>query len=140
MTQRKDDRLSRIVFWLAVTTGIVLCLIGVRFLVDPRSAAFFFGIHKQNPGFSPHAAIGLRDIWLGLLLVIFAFLRDWRAVTIWLALATLVCFSDALIALGSSGRAASVAFHAVSGVFCAAVAWIAWSLARVDGHVGPPGS
>ena len=138
MAQRKDDRVNRVVLWLAIATGVVLSLIGVRFLIDPRPAAFFFGINKQNPGFALHAAIGLRDVWLGLLLVIFAFLRDWRAVTLWLGLATLVCLSDALIALMSSGRGWSIAFHAISGVFCAALAWMAWSAARNDSPRRPP--
>ena len=138
MRERRDDRASRVVIWAALATGIVLCLIGVRFLVDPRSAAFFFGIDKQNPGFAPHAAIGLRDLWLGLLLIVFAFLRDWRAIALWLGFATLVCFSDAVIALGSSGRAWAVAFHAISGVFCAVLAWVAWSRAGLQQPGGRP--
>ena len=134
MAQRKDDRAGRVVLWLAIATGVVLCLIGIRFLADPRSAAFFFGIDKQNPGFAPHAAIGLRDLWLGLLLVAFAFLRDWRAIALWLGFAAIVCFSDAVIAATSSGRGSAVAFHTVSGVFCAALGWMAWSRAGI----GPP--
>lgn len=130
MAQGEGGRDGRIVFWLAVATGVVLCLIGLRFLLDPRTAGFFFGIDKQSPGFAPHSAIALRDLWLGLLLVVFAFLRDWRAVAIWLGLATLVCFGDAAIAATSSGRWWSVAFHVSSGLFCGGLSWVASRLAR----------
>ena len=129
MAQREKEQVAGVVFWLAIATGVVLTLIGVRFLVSPGPAAFFFGIDKQSPGFAPHAAIGLRDLWLGLLLVAFAVLRDWRAVALWLGLATLVCFGDSLIAATSSGRWWAVVFHAGSGVFCAVVGWTAWRLA-----------
>ena len=122
--------MGEVVFWLAIATGVVLSLIGVRFLIAPEAAATFFGIDRRNPGFAPHAAIALRDVWLGLLVVAFAVLRDWRAVALWLGLATLVCFGDAMIAATSSGRWVSVAFHSSSGLFCGALATAAWRLAR----------
>lgn len=127
---RKNGQPTKLVFWLAITTGVVLSLIGVRFLLQPESAASFFGIDRRNPGLAPHAAIALRDLWLGLLLVAFAVLRDWRAVALWLGLATLVCFGDAFIAGLSSGRPLSIAFHSGSGLFCGILATLAWRLSR----------
>jgi len=127
---RKTGPHTKVVFWLAIATGVVLSLIGVRFLLQPESAASFFGIDPRNPGFAPHAAIALRDLWLGLLLVAFTVLRDWRAVALWLGLATLVCFGDAAIAASSSGRALSIAFHSGSGLFCGILAPLAWRLSR----------
>lgn len=126
MRQHSRAKAEVIVVGLALAIGVVLCLIGLRFLLAPRGAAGFFGIDPRNPGFAPHAAIGLRDLWLGALLAVFALLRDWRAAAVWLALASLVCFGDALIAWGSSGRWVSVAFHAGSGLFCAGLAAAAW--------------
>ncbi|MCL4767255.1 MAG: DUF4267 domain-containing protein [Hyphomicrobiaceae bacterium] len=130
MAQRGGQRLVDAVFWLAIATGVVLSLIGIRFLLQPEPAATFFGIDRRDPGFAPHAAIALRDLWLGLLVVAFAMLRDWCAVALWLGMATLVCFGDALIAATSSGRWVSVAFHSGSGLFCGALASMAWRLAR----------
>ena len=129
MAQRGRERLKGAVYWLAIATGVVLSLIGLRFLLAPEAAATFFGIDRRNPGFAPHAAIALRDLWLGLLLVAFALLRDWRAVALWLGLATLVCFGDAAIAATSSGWWVSVAFHTGSGLFCGVLATAAWRTA-----------
>ena len=130
MAQRRERWRRDILFWLAIATGAVLSLIGVRFLLQPESAATFFGIDRRDPGFAPHAAIALRDLWLGLLVIVFAVLRDWRAVALWLVLATLVCFGDAGIAATSSGRWVSVAFHSGSGLFCAGLAAFASRQAR----------
>lgn len=130
MVQRGEQRLRGALFWLTIATGVVLSLIGVRFLLQPEPAATFFGIDRRDPGFAPHAAIALRDLWLGVLVIAFAVLRDWRAVALWLALATLVCFGDAGIAATSSGRWVSVAFHSGSGLFCAALAALAWRMAH----------
>ncbi len=130
MAQRGERRLTDVLFWLAIATGVVLSLIGIRFLLQPEPAATFFGIDRRDPGFAPHAAIALRDLWLGLLVIAFAVLRDWRAVALWLGLATLVCFGDAIIAATSSGRWISVAFHSGSGLFCGIVATLAWRLSR----------
>lgn len=130
VAQRGQQRLGHAVLWLALAAGIVLALIGLRFLLQPEPAATFFGIDRRAPGFAPHAAIALRDLWLGLLVVAFAVLADWRAVALWLGLATLVCFGDALIAATSSGRWVSVAFHVGSGLFCGCLAAGAWRLAR----------
>ena len=129
MGQRGREQLKSAVLWLSIATGIVLVLIGVRFLLMPEAAATFFGIDRRSPGFAPHAAIALRDFRLGLLLIVFAVLRDWRAVALWLALGTLVCFGDAVIAATSGGRWVSVLFHASSGLFCGLLATAAWRLA-----------
>jgi hypothetical protein len=117
---------QKIVYWLALATGAVLILIGLRFLLQPEQAATFFGIDRRMPGYALHAAVALRDLWLGFLLVAFVVLKERRALALWLGLATLVCFSDALIAAGSSGRWLPVGFHAASGVFCAVLAAAAW--------------
>ena len=130
MAQRREQRLRDVLFWLAIATGFVLSLIGIRFLLQPEPAATFFGIDRHYPGFAPHAAIALRDLWLGLLVIAFAVLRDWRAVGLWLGLATMVCFGDAIIAATSSGWWISVAFHSGSGLFCAGLAALAWRVSR----------
>lgn len=115
---------------LSVAGGVALCVIGLRFLVVPEAAASFFGINKQSPGFAPHAAIALRDLWLGTLLIVFALRRDWSGVGFWFGLGSLVCFGDAAIAASSSGRWGSIAFHVVSGLACLAIAAVVWAQAR----------
>ena len=42
--------------------------------------------------------IGLRNVWLGLLAIAFAALREWRALALWFTFGAIVCFADASIA------------------------------------------
>lgn len=108
--------------WLGVFAGLLLTLIGVRFMLVPRTAANNFGLAKDATGFELHYVVALRDVWLGLLAVAFAALREWRALALWLALGALVCFADAVVVANATGKPLAIAFHAGSGVFCALLA------------------
>ena len=67
------------------------------------------------------------------LVAAFAMLREWRALAVWFALGTIVCFADATIAATSTGRLPQVAFHASCGVACIALAAASWRLWRRSG-------
>lgn len=108
--------------WLAIAAGVLLTLIGIRFLIVPRTAANNFGLAREITGYPLHHMVGLRDIWLGALAIALAALREWRALLWWFALGAVVCFADAGIAGASSGKALAVGFHLLSGVFCAVLA------------------
>jgi hypothetical protein len=106
--------------------GALLTVIGIRYLVSPEAAARTFGVPARPAGYALHYIIGLRNIWLGLLAVAFAWLRDWQALALWFAMGTLVCFADAAIALAWSGVGPQAAFHVGSGMVCAALAVVLW--------------
>lgn len=118
--------------WLAALTGLVLLIIGVRFVAVPASATFTFGIGEVPPLGALAAIVGLRDIWLAALAIALAWLGEWRALSLWLGLAVLVCFGDAWIVMRNGGAAAAIAFHAISGVFCAGLAWACRAQAKGD--------
>jgi len=108
--------------------GFLLSLIAIRYLVVPEAAALSFGLPKRPTGHELYYIVGLRNLWLGLLALAFAMLRQWRALALWFALAAPVCFADAAIAAGANGLTWAVAFHGACGVVCAALALV---LARV---------
>jgi Domain of unknown function (DUF4267) len=107
---------------LAALAGVILTVIGIRFLLWPEAAAKLFGIEPRPQGLQLHHIVGLRDLWLGLLAVGLVYLREWRALGLWFALGTFVCFGDAAIVWLSAGKPAAIAFHLCSGVFCAGMA------------------
>lgn len=116
-------------YWLlglAVACGVVLLVIGIRFLVVPRQAARFFGIDNPSGPLDMHLVVSLRDLWLAALLIGLALLREWRALAMCLGLGAVVCLGDAAIVARSSGRVAAIAFHLASGIYCGAIAWAAW--------------
>lgn len=110
---------NRLVIALCVAAGLLLTIIGIRFMIVPRTAALNFGLAKEIKGYELHHVVGLRDIWLGGLAIALAVWRQWRALFWWFALGALVCFADAAIAGLSSGKPAQIAFHVGSGLFCA---------------------
>lgn len=51
--------------WLSMAAGLLLAVIGVRFMIVPRTAANNFGLAKEIVGYELHHMVGLRDLWLG---------------------------------------------------------------------------
>ena len=114
------------VVWLGVFVGAVLMLIGVRFLVVPDGAAATFGLGGAANGPYLHYVIGLRDLWLGALAVVFSLFRDWRALFLWLVMGAMVCFSDAMLVTSFGGPKEALWFHGGAGVLSLGLAFGAW--------------
>lgn len=110
--------------------GVLLTVIGIRFFITPESAARTFGVPGRPEGYELYYVIGLRNVWLGLLAVAFAAMREWRALALWFALGAIVCFADGSIAASSTGRVPQVAFHFACGVACVGLAAGCWRLGR----------
>jgi hypothetical protein len=115
---------------LCLLGGTLLTVIGIRYFLVPQSAARTFGVPGRPAGFELHYIIGLRNIWLGLLAVAFAALREWRALALWFVAAVVVCFADGLIAATSTGGIPQAAFHFGCGIASATLAALCWHVAR----------
>ena len=123
---RSSHRINLMFRALGLIAGAAMLVIGLRFLIAPEQAAKFFGVGTMPTGHQLHHAVGLRDLWVGGLAIAFALTRQWLALTLWFTAAALVCFGDAVIVLLSGGRPSSVAFHAISGLLCGAIATAIW--------------
>jgi Domain of unknown function (DUF4267) len=119
-------RAERYLLGVCFLGGVLLTVIGVRYLLLPEQAARTFGLPARPAGHELHTIIGLRNVWLGLLAIGFAALRQWRALALWFALGALVCFADATIVAGTRGPLSSFAFHVGSGLFCLALLPAVW--------------
>ena len=106
--QAKPSRAERWVIGLTSAAGIALLVIGIRFIAVPDQAARFFGLSKPPRPDDLHVIVGLRDLWLALLLIGLAACRQWLALAIGLGLGALVCFADAFVVVRSSGRGGAV--------------------------------
>jgi|GEM_PF-601831 len=115
---------------LCLLGGVLLAVIGARYLLSPRGAMATFGIASPPAGFELPAIVGLRNLWLGLLAVGLAALSEWRALALWLGLGTLVCLADAGIAAASSGKLPQIAFHLASGAACLVLSLLLLRAAR----------
>jgi hypothetical protein len=117
---------ERTLLVISVLGGALLTFIGVRYLLVPEAAARAFGIPKRPLGHELYSIIGIRNVWLGLLAIGFALLRQWRALALWFASGALVCFADATIATRALGELPQVAFHAGCGLICLVLAPVTW--------------
>lgn len=123
-------KLGRTVAVIGVLGGALLFGIGVRYLVVPEAATLSFGVGKRPQAYELYYIIGIRNLWLGALAIGFALLREWRALALWFAIGSLVCFADAGIAASSVGRLSHIAFHTGCGLACCGLAGLAWGLHR----------
>jgi uncharacterized protein DUF4267 len=123
-------RKQRLIVVFGIIGGVLLTLIGIRYFLVPEGAARTFGVPGRPAGYELHYIIGLRNVWLGLLAVAFAALREWRALALWFALGAIVCFADGSIAASSTGRLPQVAFHIGCGLACVGLAAGCWRLGR----------
>ena len=126
---RKLTRAERWVLTLGLIGGALLTVIGIRYFITPEGAARTFGVTARPAGYEFHYIIGLRNVWLGLLAVALAALREWRALALWFGLGAFVCFADAAIAASSTGRLPQIAFHVGCGLACVGLAAGSWRLA-----------
>ena len=111
---------------MTIAVGVVLALIGIRFWLTPGPAERTFGLLRGSEPAALPQVVALRDLWLGLLVVALAWLREWRAVALWLMLGAFVCIGDAGIVIAAGGNGWATIFHAASGMVCAVLAFTAW--------------
>lgn len=111
---------------ISVAGGLLLAVLGARYLVMPESAARTFGLPGKPDGLELHYVVGLRNLWLGALAVGLTLLGQWRGLALWFAVGMLVCWADAAIAAGAGARWPALAFHIGSGAACAALAATVW--------------
>lgn len=126
--QATDRKLHRPLRWLGLGAGLLLLVIGIRFIAYPTAAQRTFGLPRQLAGTELHAIIGLRDIWLAGLALAFAGLRQWKALALWLLMGAAVCAADGFIVLKAGGKPWALAFHWSCGIVCLLAGARCWRL------------
>ena len=101
MTGLAAEFKARRVIGLSLIAGAILTIIGIRFWLFPYQATMTFGLDPDNPGIGYEQMISLRDIWLGLLAIAFAALKEWRALAHWFAFGALLSIAASSSAVTS---------------------------------------
>jgi hypothetical protein len=57
-------RSERWIIAICIAGGVLLAVIGVRYLLVPEQAARTFGVPGRPAGYELHYIIGLRNLWL----------------------------------------------------------------------------
>jgi hypothetical protein len=130
MLSDKERRARWLLLNICLLGGALLTFIGIRYFLVPHAAARTFGVPGRPTGFELHYILGLRNVWLGLLAVVLALMREWRALALWFTGAMVVCFADATIAARSVGGLPQIAFHTSCGFASVILAILCWRTAR----------
>ena len=107
-------------FWMTLLVAAAIVFIGVRFMIDPTAGADGFGIPITAANDLAYGKIkGIRDIFSGLVLVPFLFLKMRRAAAIALTAAIIIPATDFLIVLTTnvSGDIQHLLIHGLTVVF-----------------------
>ncbi len=111
-------------FWMTVTLGAAIILIGIRFLVAPLAGAEGYGVPVEAGSRTAYLwAKGIRDIVSGLVGLAFL-LAGWRKpLGVYILLVTLVPAADLIAVLRfGDGSALAPAIHGGTVVFMLALA------------------
>lgn len=91
-------------FWLALIIALGIIFIGIRFIIAPQTGAAGFGISFTNINDAVYGQIkGVRDIFSGVLLLPFLWLRLRKATAIVFTTSIIVPASDFTIILLNNG-------------------------------------
>ena len=91
-------------FWMTILIALGIIFIGVRFILEPTTAAADFGISFSNANDLAFGRIkGIRDIFSGLALLSLLFLRMRRATAWVFTMAIIIPVSDFLTVLATNG-------------------------------------
>jgi hypothetical protein len=83
--------------------GFGLLFIGGRFLLAPEIAEAGFGLHFQEPNYAFHYIKGIRDIFSGLIIVLFAWSHYRKPLLLTLLAGSLIPLADMLIVWRTPG-------------------------------------
>lgn len=109
--------------WFVLALSAAFVCLGMLFLFSPQAGAALFGIAAPDrPGLLYVAAIGLRDLALGLYLAVLVFLATPRAVGAILGVTVLIPLGDVLLVFFERGLTSPshLALHAGSALIMAA--------------------
>jgi len=95
---------TKICYSISFLTGIGLLFIGLRFLISPVNAEFDYGISTNtHADYSFHYIKGIRDLFSGILLVLFVLTKLRKALAMTLLAAIVVPLGDFMIVMGKDG-------------------------------------
>lgn len=134
----KTKKFGRTLLTIAALLGIGLIFIGVRFLIAPEAGEHGFGLNfAENGDYSFHRIKGVRDLFSGLLMLVFALLGRRAELAITLGLGSIIPFADFLVLLNApNSNLANLWIHAAAMILGLILAgFLIGSVEETDGGV-----
>ena len=110
-------------FWFTLLIPVAIIGIGINFILNPVGASTGFGIPIHDPAAFPFMWIkGIRDIFSGLVVLVFLVRGDRRTTAILYALAVFIPICDGLVILSHLGFAPPIFIHWGTALYMIVVA------------------
>lgn len=119
--------MNSVSYWLTFLVAAGIVFIGIRFLVAPYIAAEGYGIPVSRDSFSGIGyAKGIRDVYSGIILLVFLALRKARVTAILFSIATLIPASDFCIIISENGLGDTVhlLIHGCTAIYMILVSYM----------------
>ena len=105
-------RKNSALFWFTLAIPLGIIGIGINFILNPVGASSGYGIPIHDPNSFPFIWIkGIRDIFSGLVILVFLFTGARRVVAILFVVAIFIPFCDGLVIIGHLGFAPPILIH-----------------------------
>ena len=99
-------------FWFTIVIPVAIIGIGINFILNPIGASTAYGIPIHDPDAFPFMWVkGIRDIFAGLVVLVFLLRGDRRTTAILFAIAIFIPFGDGLVILSHLGFAPPIYIH-----------------------------
>ena len=111
---------TKISYTIALLMGLGMIFLGARFFLSPEAAEAGFGIHFNDQGdHSFHYMKGIRDIFSGLVISVFALMKQRLALGLTLLAGTMIPLTDMLIVAGKNYTGVSQLIpHIIAIIIC----------------------
>lgn len=104
-------------YWLCVLLSLFFFYVGLLLILDPEAGEHFFGLSlDEGDNYSFHFTTAIRQIYLGMIILILLWLRQLSALGFLLLTIPVVPITDFLIVFTSPGSTPSQAFPHLSGL------------------------
>ncbi|QRQ99779.1 DUF4267 domain-containing protein [Dyadobacter sandarakinus] len=97
------QRISSPLRFISLLLGLGMLFIGARFLIAPEIAEAGFGLHYNQPNYAFHTIKGIRDLFSGLLIVLFAWSHFRKPLFLTLLAGSVIPFADMLVVWQTPG-------------------------------------
>src|SRR5471030_261334 len=105
-------RMNSPLFWFTLVIPVAIIGLGINFILNPVGASAGYGIPIHDPAAFPFMWVkGIRDIFSGLVVLLFLWRGDRRTTAILFAIATFIPFGDGLVILNHLGFAPPIYIH-----------------------------
>jgi hypothetical protein len=111
-------------FWLTLAIPLAIVALGINFVVNPVGASAAYGIPIRDPAAFPFMWIkGIRDIFSGLVVLLFLWRGDRRTTATIFAMAIFIPFGDGLVILSHLGFASPIYIHWGTALYMTIIAY-----------------